>query len=92
MSKFRSQKLPRQFRQTATPHRFSGAALPARWREEIKKAFDQRLITDYSDLRYHNEHYLKAVGNPTRKDEMDSLVMAAFSVHPHDQSKVATAD
>jgi nucleoside-diphosphate-sugar epimerase len=60
--------------------------------EEIKNAFDQRLITDYSDLRYHNEHHLKAVGNPAPKDEMDSLVMAAFSVHPRDRSKVATAD
>ena len=60
--------------------------------EEIKNAFDAGLVTDYTDLRYHNERYLKAVGNPAHKDEMDSLVMAAFSVHPHDQSRVATAD
>jgi hypothetical protein len=60
--------------------------------EEIKNAFETGLITDYTDLRYHNERYLKAVGNAVHKDEVDSLVMAAFSVHPHDHSKVATAD
>ena len=60
--------------------------------EEIKDAFDERLITDYTDLRYHNQRYLKAVGNPAPKDEMDSLVMAAFSVHPHHHSRVAIAD
>ena len=47
--------------------------------EEIRKAFDDQLITDYTDLRYHNQRYLKAVGSPTARDEVDSLVMAAFS-------------
>jgi nucleoside-diphosphate-sugar epimerase len=60
--------------------------------EEIKNAFDTRLITDYTDLRYHNERYLKAEGNAVHKDEVDSLVMAAFSIQPHDHSKVATAE
>lgn len=60
--------------------------------EEIKRAFDQGRIADYMDLRYHNQRYLKAVGNPAHKDEVDSLVMAAFSSHPHNHSRVATAD
>ena len=52
--------------------------------EEIKRAFDQRLITDYTDLRYHNQRFLKALGTPAHKDEADALVMAAFSNHrPH---------
>jgi nucleoside-diphosphate-sugar epimerase len=49
--------------------------------EEIRKAFDERLITDHTDLRYHNQRYLKAVGSPANKDEVDTLVMAAFSNH-----------
>ena len=52
--------------------------------EEIRKAFDERLITDYTDLRYSNQRYLKAVGSPGHKAEEDALVMAAFSNHrPH---------
>jgi nucleoside-diphosphate-sugar epimerase len=47
--------------------------------EELKNAFDEGLIVDYTDLRYHNQRYLKAVGSPAHKDEFDALVMAAFS-------------
>jgi nucleoside-diphosphate-sugar epimerase len=49
--------------------------------EEIRRAFDERKIEDYTDLRYHNQRYLKAVGSPPNKDEVDGLVMAAFSSH-----------
>jgi nucleoside-diphosphate-sugar epimerase len=59
--------------------------------EEIKKAFDERLITDYTDLRYHNQRYLQAVGSPGHKDEFDALVMAAFSNSQPHHVKVATA-
>ena len=54
--------------------------------EEIRRAFDERLIIDYTDLRYHNQRYLKAVGSRANKDEVDSLVMAAFSNHSHKAS------
>ncbi len=47
--------------------------------DELSKAFDQGLITDYTDLRFHNQRYLKAVGSPAHKDQVDALVMAAFS-------------
>jgi nucleoside-diphosphate-sugar epimerase len=47
--------------------------------EELRKAFDEGLITDYTSLRYHNQRYLKAIGSPANKDEVDTLVMAAFS-------------
>lgn len=60
--------------------------------EEIRKAFDEKLITDYTDLRYHNQRYLKAVGSPTNKDEVDALVMAAFSNHRPNHPKVAAAE
>jgi nucleoside-diphosphate-sugar epimerase len=60
--------------------------------EEIRRAFDERLITDYTDLRYHNQRYLKAVGSPAHKDEFDALVMAAFSNHRSNQPALSTAD
>jgi nucleoside-diphosphate-sugar epimerase len=60
--------------------------------EEIRRAFDERLITDYTDLRYHNQRYLKAVGSLANKDEVDTLVMAAFSNHrPNHQAAAAAA-
>jgi nucleoside-diphosphate-sugar epimerase len=58
--------------------------------EEIRKAFDERLITDYTDLRYHNQRYLKAVGSRANKDDVDTLVMAAFSNNrPNHQAAAA---
>lgn len=59
--------------------------------EEIKRAFDEKIITDYTDVRYHNQRYLKAVGSPGHKDEVDALVMAAFSNHLSNGAK-AVAD
>lgn len=59
--------------------------------EEIKRAFSDRLITDYTDLRYHNQRYLKAVGGPPHKDEVDALVMAAFSSAPAARLAAAAA-
>jgi len=60
--------------------------------EEIRKAFYERLIADYTDLRYHNQRYLKAVGSLANKDEVDTLVMAAFSNHrPNHQAAAAAA-
>lgn len=46
---------------------------------EIKDAFDARRITDYTDLRYHNQRFLLAAGSPTHKNQVDARVMAAFS-------------
>jgi len=46
---------------------------------ELAQAFDQHLITNYKDLRYHNQHYLKVAGAPEHKDEFDKSVMAAHA-------------
>jgi nucleoside-diphosphate-sugar epimerase len=46
---------------------------------ELAQAFDGRLIADYKDLRYHNQHYLKVAGAPEHKDEFDKSVMAAHA-------------
>ncbi len=59
--------------------------------EEIKKAFEEGLITDYTDVRYHNQRYLKAVGRPAHKDEVDAQVMAAFSNRRIKHSAVVAA-
>jgi nucleoside-diphosphate-sugar epimerase len=59
--------------------------------EGIRRAFDEGLITDYTDLRYHKQRYLKAVGSLANKDEVDTLVMAAFSNHRPKHHPVATA-
>ncbi len=58
---------------------------------EIGKAFDARLITDYTDVRYHNQRFLKAVGSPANKDEVDGLVMAAFANHSQRHPAFAAA-
>jgi nucleoside-diphosphate-sugar epimerase len=52
--------------------------------EELGRALDERLIIDYRDLRYHNQHYLKKIGTRQHKDDFDQLVMAAHTgtLHP----------
>jgi len=57
--------------------------------EELKNAFDEHRIVDYTDLRYHNQRFLKAVGSMAHKDEVDVLVMAAFSNRPEDVAAAA---
>jgi len=55
--------------------------------EELRKAFEAGLITDYTDLRYHNQRFLKAAGTLGNKDEADAQVMAAFSNHRQNNPK-----
>lgn len=50
--------------------------------EELGRAFETGLITDYADLRYHNQRFLLAAGSPGHKSEVDAQVMAAFSGSP----------
>jgi nucleoside-diphosphate-sugar epimerase len=58
---------------------------------ELKSAFDEGLIEDYSDLRYHNQRFLKATGSLGHKDEFDAQVMAAFANHLPKQRATAAA-
>lgn len=46
--------------------------------EDMKAAFERRLIRDYRDLRYHNQRFLEVAGVVKNKDEVDARVMAAF--------------
>lgn len=47
--------------------------------EELKRAFDEGSIRNYTDLRYHNQRFLQAAGVVGHKQEVDALVMAAFA-------------
>ena len=46
---------------------------------ELKDALEQRRIEDYTDPLYHNQRFLQQVGSPFNRNELDSLVMAAFA-------------
>jgi nucleoside-diphosphate-sugar epimerase len=47
--------------------------------EELRRAFDERLIIDYKDLRYHNQRFLEVAGVVRNKADIDSLLMEAFA-------------
>jgi len=46
---------------------------------ELQRAFEQRVIHDYTDLRYHNQRFLEVAGVVRNKQEVDALLMAAFA-------------
>ena len=48
--------------------------------QQIVTAFERGEITDYTDIQYNNQKFLMISGSPTNKDELDSHVMAAFSL------------
>jgi nucleoside-diphosphate-sugar epimerase len=47
--------------------------------DELRAAFDARLIIDYKDLRYHNQRFLEVAGVVRNKTDVDSLLMDAFA-------------
>jgi hypothetical protein len=49
---------------------------------EIRRAFSEGRIRDYTEMRYYNQKYLKFSGRPSCKDGLDSRVMAAFAQPP----------
>jgi nucleoside-diphosphate-sugar epimerase len=46
---------------------------------EMKRAFDDGFVGDYTDLNYHNQRYLSAQGSPANAQELDAQIMAAFA-------------
>jgi len=60
--------------------------------EELKAAFEQGIITDYKDLRYHNQRFLEVAGVIKNKDDVDSFVMAAFDRPPSSVSTLSKGD
>jgi nucleoside-diphosphate-sugar epimerase len=49
---------------------------------ELKRAFEQKEIVDYTNARYHNQKFLKMSGTPLCKEELDEHLMAAFTAAP----------
>jgi nucleoside-diphosphate-sugar epimerase len=47
--------------------------------KEMKQAFDNHSISDYTDVNYHNQRYLSASGSPANTRDIDAKVMAAFA-------------
>jgi len=45
---------------------------------ELKIAFQEKRILDYTDRRYHNQRFLEVAGQLTSSNEVDTQVMAAF--------------
>jgi hypothetical protein len=45
----------------------------------MKRAFDDRSISDYTDVNYHNQRYLSVSGSPANTRDIDAKVMAAFA-------------
>jgi nucleoside-diphosphate-sugar epimerase len=58
--------------------------------QDLKSAFEKRIIRDYKDLHYHNQRFLKVAGVVKNKDEVDALVMAAFDGCPPELSLFET--
>jgi nucleoside-diphosphate-sugar epimerase len=47
--------------------------------EDIRAAFAERRILDYTSYQYNNQKFLEMAGSPLNQDENDESVMAAFS-------------
>jgi hypothetical protein len=50
--------------------------------QELRRAFEEKQILDYRDALYYNQEYLKLLGSPSCRDELDEHVMAAFAQAP----------
>jgi nucleoside-diphosphate-sugar epimerase len=50
---------------------------------QLREAFEQKKILDYTDARYYNQKFLKNAGSPSRKDVLDAHLMAAFASAPN---------
>jgi len=53
---------------------------------ELKRAFDEKTITDYKDPYYNNYQFLQTAGSPSNTDAIDGHIMAAFAA---DQGSLA---
>jgi nucleoside-diphosphate-sugar epimerase len=49
---------------------------------ELRRAFEENRVVDYRDPLYYNQEFLKLLGTPSCKSELDECVMAAFAQAP----------
>jgi hypothetical protein len=57
--------------------------------QELRRAFEEKQILDYRDALYYNQEFLKMLGSPSCKNELDQHVMAAFAQAPTSSTKPA---
>jgi nucleoside-diphosphate-sugar epimerase len=50
---------------------------------QLRQAFEDKEIADYTDTRYYNQKFLKIAGSPSRKAVLDEHLMAAFANAPN---------
>jgi nucleoside-diphosphate-sugar epimerase len=50
---------------------------------QLRQAFEDKEIVDYTDTRYYNQKFLKIAGSPSRKAVLDEHLMAAFASAPN---------
>jgi nucleoside-diphosphate-sugar epimerase len=50
--------------------------------QELRRALEEKQVLDYRDPSYYNLEYLRLLGSPSCKDELDEHVMAAFAQAP----------
>ncbi len=50
--------------------------------QELRRAFEEKQVLDYRDALYYNQEFLKLLGSPSCKNELDDHVMAAFAQAP----------
>ncbi len=50
--------------------------------QELHRALEEGRVLDYRDALYYNQEFLKLLGSPPCKNELDEHVMAAFAQAP----------
>ena len=60
--------------------------------EELQQAFERKQILDYRDPLYYNQEFLKLLGSPSCKNELDQHVMAVGVDFQHVGAGAARAD
>jgi len=46
---------------------------------QLRRAFEEKSIQDYKDVRYNNQRFLSETGSPENENAIDAQVMAAFA-------------
>jgi nucleoside-diphosphate-sugar epimerase len=62
--------------------------------QELRRAFEEKYVLDHRDPLYYNQEFLKLLGSPSCKSELDKQVMAAFAQAPtsnHNPVRLALA-
>jgi len=59
---------------------------------ELRTAFENGLVDDYRNLRYHNQKLLQSRGSPRNTNQVDAGIMAAFGAYEQPLPRAAAGD